>query len=98
MGQPVNCAVYCQTSSARSSRPFLLEGTDMSRSTPPSHIAGSTTSSSRSAKTAAATHAVLESLEKRAMFTVSPDPGADFAHAFNVGELNGSVTLDDTVG
>jgi hypothetical protein len=46
------------------------------------------------AKTAAA---VFEALEQRAMFTVSPDPGATFATAFNVGELNGSITLDDAV-
>src|SRR5581483_4730174 len=37
-------------------------------------------------------------LERRVFFTVTPDPGSDFAHAFNVGDLNGQVTLGDTVG
>src|SRR5580765_5786247 len=43
-------------------------------------------------------HPVLETLEQRAMFTVTPDPGATLATAFNVGSLNGQVTLGDAVG
>src|SRR3954464_9718906 len=46
----------------------------------------------------AAVSPIGESLGRRAMFTFTPDPGADFAHAFNVGDLNGQVTLGDTVG
>jgi hypothetical protein len=41
---------------------------------------------------------MIEALERRTFFTVTPDPGADFAHAFNVGDLNGEVTLGDAVG
>src|SRR3954454_21172073 len=39
----------------------------------------------------------IESLERRAMFSVSPDPGATYATAYNVGGLNGNVTLTDEV-
>jgi hypothetical protein len=46
----------------------------------------------------AAVSSVVEALERRTFFTVTPDPGSDFAHAFNVGDLNGSVTLGDAVG
>jgi hypothetical protein len=41
---------------------------------------------------------MIEILEPRRMFTVTPDPGQDFATAFNVGDLRGAVTLGDAVG
>src|SRR5947207_15683975 len=50
----------------------------------------------RPAMSAAA--AMVETLEQRAMFTVTPDPGSTFATAFNVGDLNGTVALTDQVG
>jgi hypothetical protein len=41
--------------------------------------------------------ALFEALEQRALFSVMPEPGPDFSSAFNVGDLNGSVTLNDSV-
>jgi hypothetical protein len=57
-------------------------------------------SSSRAATAACSScvSSVVETLERRVFFTVTPDPGSDFAHAFNVGDLNGQVTLGDAVG
>ena len=43
-------------------------------------------------------HSILETLERRTMYTVTPDPGSTLATAFNVGDLNGQVTLGDAVG
>lgn len=41
---------------------------------------------------------MIENLERRALFNLTPDPGSTFATAFNVGDLNGQTTLSDTVG
>jgi len=45
-----------------------------------------------------AARSIVESLEGRSLFSVTPDPGATFATAFNVGDLNGEVQLNDAVG
>src|SRR2546421_281678 len=43
-------------------------------------------------------HRMMEPLEGRQMLTVTPDPGATFATAYNVGDLYGQQTFTDTVG
>jgi len=42
--------------------------------------------------------ATIESLEVRRLFAVTPDPGATFATAHDVGELAGARTFNDAVG
>src|SRR3954453_23876531 len=41
---------------------------------------------------------MLESLERRQMLTVTPDPGGTFATAYNVGDLYAANTFTDAVG
>ena len=45
-----------------------------------------------------ATPVTVDTLERRTMFAVTPEPGSTLATAFNVGDLNGQLTLNDTVG
>ena len=52
----------------------------------------------RGRRLSAAASSVVEPLEGRSMFSVTPDPGASFTTAFNVGSLNGATTFDDAVG
>ncbi|HEX8914201.1 MAG TPA: pre-peptidase C-terminal domain-containing protein [Humisphaera sp.] len=52
----------------------------------------------RVARASAGAAPVVESLEGRALMSVSPDPGSNAATAYNLGDLNGSRTVDDFVG
>jgi hypothetical protein len=52
----------------------------------------------RTPRVSRAVHSVVEQLEVRQLATVTPDPGATFATAFNVGDLNGAQTFSDAVG
>jgi hypothetical protein len=40
---------------------------------------------------------MIERLEQRSMFSVVPDPGSTFATAFNIGDLNGQQTFNNTL-
>src|SRR4051794_24434390 len=61
-------------------------------------ISGSLQSfTSRARRSAVAVSPVFETLEQRALFAVTPDPGNTFATAFNVGDLNGQQTFNNAV-